>query len=184
MSYKDISSHTILLDVLRKTITTAWNIGNKIHQPSINNWLNNFTGEALCTEELSRSEAENLEKQLALFLLCNFVYYNENEIKHLTRVMFDNYIHKVFSLQGVKTLNDDNINDLLVKTQFTLLGRISESSSYLLYHFRQENDLSKENFAKKEVTENIVFVEDFSITGSQAVEYINSHKNDNLTDAT
>jgi hypothetical protein len=184
MCYKDIPSHVILLDILRKTISTAWNIGNKIHQPSINNWLNNFTGEALCTKDLVQSEAEKLEKQLALFLLCNFVYYNENEIKHLTRVMFDNYIHKVFSLQGVETVNDDNINTLLAKTQFTLLGRISESSSYLLYHFRQENDLSKENFARKKATENIVLVDDFSITGSQAAGYIDSHKNDNLKDTT
>jgi hypothetical protein len=92
--------------------------------------------------------------------------------------MFNKYIHNVFVTENRTEVNDDAINHLLNATQFTSLGRISESSSYLLYHFRQENDLSKENFVEKDETTHIVFVDDFSITGSQACDYITEYKAD------
>jgi hypothetical protein len=171
---KDIPSFEMLMDKLQKTINNAWNIGNRMHQPSINKWLENFTGEALCCseDENDKQRASAREKQLALFLLCNFVYYNENEIKHLVRVMLDRYAHSVFSVESKDTITDDDFSELIRCTQFTFLGNISESSSYLLYHFRQENDISKQCFIEQSSTKNIVFIDDFSITGSQAVDYI------------
>ena len=79
---KNIPPIRDLMDKLQKTINNAWNIGNRIHQPSIDRWLDNFTGEALCTNGngSERKEAAEREKQLALFLLCNFVFYNENKL--------------------------------------------------------------------------------------------------------
>lgn len=175
MNKKDLPSEELLLNTFHKTISTAWNIGNKIHQTNIDKWLNNFTGDALTTDALKKPDAATLEKQLALFLLCNFVYYNENEIRYLTRVMFEKYIHCCIESEMITDVDDSKINILLKKTQFTPLGRISESSSYLLYHFRQENDLSKENFAENSSIENIVFVDDFAITGTQACIYIKDY---------
>jgi hypothetical protein len=170
---RDIPSFGTLMDNLQKTINNAWNIGNRIHQPSIDKWLENFTGKALCRTDKSDIEsAAEREKQIALFLLCNFVYYNEDEIKHLVRAMLDRYAHSVFSQEGKTTVTDTDYTDLIGTTQFTFLGNISESSSYLLYHFRQENDLSKQCFAESARTKNIVFIDDFSITGSQAKQYI------------
>lgn len=171
---KSIPSMEELLDKVQITISNAWNNGYRIHKPNIDKWLDNFTGEALCTpddESLMASAAER-EKELALFLLCNFVYYNEDEIKHMVKLMFDRYAHNVFTSEGKSAVDNDEFTELIDKTQFTYIGNVSESSSFLLYHFRQENDLSKQCFAENEKTENIVFVDDFSITGGQAKSYI------------
>ena len=107
---KDIPSYEFLMDTVRKLISTAWNIGNEIHQQSIDKWLDNFTGEALYigTDEAERSKATEREKRLALFLLCNFVYYNKNEIKHLVKLMLARYIHNVFISENNKTITDDD----------------------------------------------------------------------------
>ena len=179
MDDKKLPSKEVLMKTLRNTISTAWNVGTKVNEPSIDKWLSNFTGEALHSDCLSKEDAEEFEKQLALFLLCNFVYYNDIEIKYLTKMMFEKYIHCIFGGENKNNVNDDDINELLSKTQFAPLGTISESSSYLLYHFRQENDLSKENFKKNERIANIVFIDDFSISGDQAFKYINKYIEDN-----
>jgi hypothetical protein len=185
MRKKPIPNTEVLMDILQKTIKNAWNINDHIHLSSIVKWLDNFTGEALCNvdNKLNRDKAAKREKQLALFLLCNFVYYNENEIKYLTRVMFDKYLHNVFISENKETITDDDFDKLINITQFTFLGNISESSSYLLYHFRQENDLPKQCFIEKAETENIVFIDDFSITGSQAHSYIRDHINNKVKSA-
>ena len=48
------------------TISTVW--GNNISKNDIEEWLTNFTGEIFDCK---------YERQLALFLLAHFVYYNE-----------------------------------------------------------------------------------------------------------
>jgi len=180
MEKRDIPQQETLMNTCHKLISVAWNIGNRIHQNSIDKWLSNFSGEALRSVEIhSKEPVEKFEKRLALFLLCNFVYYNEDEIKYLTRTMFDKYVHSVFLSENKTIVNDTDINDLLKKTQFTFLGRNSESSSYLLYHFRQENDLSTESFEENEETTNVVFIDDFSITGEQVYRHIASESSKN-----
>lgn len=179
MNGKPIPALDILMDRLQKTINLAWNIGNRIHKANIDRWLDNFTGDALYASGNypDRIKAREREKQLALFLLCNFTFYNESEIKHLVKIMLNKYVHSVFTSEKKESISDDDFNGLIEKTQFTFLGNISESSSYLLYHFRQENDLSKQCFIEKSTTENVVFIDDFSITGIQAYEYISQKIN-------
>lgn len=171
MKYKELPSFESLMDILRKTLSTAWHI-NTIHETGLNKWLSNFVGDALCTSNFDLEEARDLERRISLFLLCNFVYYNEGEVRHLMKVMIENYIHKYFLRQGKNNVNDSEIDALIRKTTFSPLGNQSESSSYMLYMFRQINDLSKYDFEEKNDSENIVFVDDFSITGSQATRYI------------
>lgn len=174
MEYKDLPSYDILMNTLRKTINTAWHI-NTIHQAGIEKWLSNFVGDALCTQDFDRQQAQALEQRISLFLLCNFVYYNEEEVRHLMRVMIGNFIHAYFLGKGVYNIDDDEIDLLIKKTTFSPLGNQSESSSYMLYLFRQINDLSKYDFEDKDDSENIVFVDDFSITGKQADWYIKQY---------
>jgi hypothetical protein len=82
-------------------------------------------------------------------------------------------VHNVFISENKETITGDDFRNLIKKTQFTYLGDISESSSYMLYLFRQENDLAKQCFIEKDnITENIVFIDDFSITAKQAPRYI------------
>lgn len=171
MKYKKLPSYDTLMFTLRKTINTAWHI-NTIHEVGINKWLDNFKGDALCKKDFEREEARELERRIALFLLCNFIYYNEEEVKHLMKVMIEKFIHEYFLNHGLVEVNDDDIDSLIGKTTFSPLGNQSESSSYMLYLFRQINDLSKYDFEEKKEGNNIVFVDDFSITGSQAEWYI------------
>lgn len=171
MNYKALPSYDTLMDTLRKTISTAWHI-NTIHGTRIYKWLNNFNGDALSTEDIEQNKAIELERRIALFLLCNFVYYNEEEVKHLMHVMLEKFIHNYFSSQSLSEVDDDKIDSLIRRSIFSPLGNQSESSSYMLYLFRQINDLSKYDFEDKKESDNVIFVDDFSITGNQAHRYI------------
>jgi hypothetical protein len=181
---KELPHRNTLMNTLRETLSTAWNLKYKIPQTNIDRWLNNFSGEALLSDFANQDGAKDRERDLALFLLCNFVFYNESEVKYLTRLMFDKYLHNVICTFTNNVNVDDNfIKNILNKTQFVPLGYNSESSSYLLYHFRQENDLSMNNFKEKIETEYIVFIDDFTITGSQAkkrfCEFVEKYKDIN-----
>lgn len=175
---KQLPSYDVLMNTLRKTISTAWHL-NTIHQRGIEKWLENFSGDALVEDLEDQDAAKELEHQIALFLLCNFVYYNEDEIKHLMKVMLEKYIHKYLLANGIKECEEKEIDEIFRKTKFSKLGNESESSAYMLYLFRQVNELSKKDFEDREGVENIVFVDDFSITGSQAEGYIKKHLKNN-----
>ena len=181
MKNKPLPSVDILWNTITKTIRTAWNINN-LHENGIKNWLNNFTGEAQLSPILSKDKAKQLEQQVALFLLNNFVYYNELEIKHLIKLMFEKYIHYLLIDNGDTDIEDSDIDQIIKDSAFSPLGNKSESSSYMLYLFRQINELSKRDFEEKNESKNIVFVDDFSITGSQANWYINEYFKTNTYD--
>lgn len=168
---KLLPAYDTLVSTFQKTVSTAWHI-NTIHETGLNRWLENFVGDALCSEEIDKERAKELERRLALFLLCNFVYYNEDEVKHLMKVMLERYIHHCLSSKGLWIVAEENIDEIIQKTMFSSLGNQSESSSYMLYLFRQVNELSKRDFEEKKEIESIVFVDDFSITGGQADRYI------------
>lgn len=65
-----------LLKQIMLTVDIAWR--NQLDFTVINKWLDNFRGEALGDPDE--------EKNLALWLLYNFVYINEEELKHLCRL--------------------------------------------------------------------------------------------------
>lgn len=175
MNYKKLPTYDKLMSVVYDTLKTAWHINN-IHEPSIIMWLNNFVGDALVAEGMTdRKKAEALEKQIALFLLCNFIYYNEDEVKHLMKIMLEKYIHHHVYMNGLNEVDDEEIEKLINKTMFSSLGNQSESSSYMLYLFRQINDLSKHDFDENKKSDYVVFIDDFSITGSQATRYISKY---------
>lgn len=186
MKYKELPKYEKLMTTLERTIKTSWHL-DSIHEVGIKKWLNNFAGDALSEDFDTKEEAQEFEQRLALFLLCNFVYYNENEVKHLMRMMLEKYIHKYMLINDISTPDDALIDKLIRKTRFSQLGNESESSAYMLYLYRQINELSKNDFEDKEGMENIVFVDDFSITGGQAERYIKKyvrehkeHKNMNM----
>lgn len=176
--YKQLPSYDVLMNMLRQTISAAWHL-NSIHKRGIEKWLDNFSGEALVNDVENVETAKELEHRLALFLLCNFVYYNEDEIKHLMKVMLEKYIHYYLTKSRVGVCDEAGIENILTKSKFSKLGNESESSAYMLYLFRQINELSKKDFEDRPDVENIVFVDDFSITGSQAETYIKKYLKEN-----
>jgi hypothetical protein len=148
-----------LKKLIMLTSQTVWK--REITVKDIDKWLDNFTGEVLSKDE---------ENVLALWLLANFVYYNEDEVRHLCRVLMKDFIHKM--LIDVNTQQDEvdkKLSEIISKTRFLLLGKPSESGGYILYYFRTVNDLHISYFNPPQSNEldlidNIVFIDDVTLT--------------------
>jgi len=166
-------------DLIKKRIlqtsTVAWD--QKITNTSLERWLNNFSGEALGDADA--------EKVLAAWLLMNFTYYTENEVKELCRIVYRNFVHTKLIEDKYKSLDlkiENKIKLILKHTIFVKLGNPSESGAKLLYDFRIANALPKEVFEEpvdwekaisEQKIENIVMIDDVTLSGSQAIEYLN-----------
>ena len=148
-----------LKKLIMHTSETVWK--HEITEKEIDKWLDNFSGEVLSRDE---------EKVFALWLLVNFVYYNEDEVLHLCRVLMKDFIHK--ELIDMKTQQDEidkYLSEIFSKTRFLLLGKPSESGGYILYYFRQVNDLNISYFNPPqsndlELIDNLVFIDDVTLT--------------------
>jgi len=152
--------------LIMHTSATIWK--HEITEKEIDRWLDNFTGEVLSLDE---------EKILALWLLSNFVYYNEDEVIHLCRVLMRDFIHKMLIDTNVQRDEiDNNLSRIISKTRFLALGEPSESGGYILYYFRQVNDLHISYFIfphkiDPDSIDNIVYIDDVTLTagpGGQA----------------
>ena len=84
-----------MLDILKKTIEKSWRTDLSIEQ--IDAWLQNFSGEVF--DILA-------ERRLALWLLCNFTYYNEDEVNHLCGVLYKKLVHQLLIDKSLKTAED------------------------------------------------------------------------------
>lgn len=153
--------------IIRNTSVVAWN--KRISDTHIDKWLGNFTGKYF-------QSAEN-EKKLALWLLAHFTYYTYDDVRILCRNLFNQYLH--VKLQGCAGQDiSDAISNTIKNTVFVGLGNDSESGNNILYYFRQENQLSKTCFEinPEHTYENLVYIDDVTISGQQAVDYIKSIK--------
>lgn len=148
---------------------TLWE--HKVSKQKIDDWLDNF---------------EENEKVQALFLLTQFIYFNQFQVKALLKAVYrDLFKYKEIEkirMENNNTLNNELINnkfqEVLSKTRFVALGNVSESSSYLMYPFRQLNKLSDELFFTEndiairiEEVDHFVFIDDICGSGSQAIDY-------------
>lgn len=151
--------------IIRNTSVVAWK--KEISDEKIEDWLNNFDGSYF-------DEIEN-EKKLALWLLAHFSYYTMDDVRVLCKNLFNQYLHEKLRNYGGTDLTQV-INDIIDNTIFIGLGNDSESGNNILYYFRQENLLSKKSFEidTGQTYENLVYVDDVTISGEQALEYIES----------
>lgn len=162
---EDLIRHIML------TNSVVWR--RRLTRTQIDEWLSNFTGAVHPVE---------YEHQLALWLLTNFVYYNESEVKHLCKTLYNDFVHHLL-------LEDQSAGDIaeslrgrFARLRFNGLGRWSESSGYILYSFRQENRLRQSLFLSSsslealddEGVDTIVFVDDVALSGAkgQAARYL------------
>lgn len=159
-----------LYDEIMYLVSYCWD--NKFGKPQIEEWLSNFKGEIYSVDK---------ERNIALLLLLNFVYYNVREVKHLCKELFENYLHKAIYCNSMDINNDSK--EVIDGTFFFPLGNPSESGSQLMYYFRTENKIPKDKFRydlkdalfnDKYKGKNIIVMDDVTLTGSQAIEYINS----------
>ena len=155
-----------LMMQIRPMTQIAWR--NNMDKKAIEEWLSNFNGDALGDDAY--------EKNLALWLLYNFTFFNTDEVKYLCRLLLRKYIHKSIDAE---TIDNQMIGELLNNTTFMPLGKSSESGSYIMYLFRQENNLPIHFFhdwGNLDVKKDIVFIDDMTLSGSQAIKRIAEKK--------
>jgi hypothetical protein len=158
-----------LINQIMVTSDFVWK--NQITREKLDSWLNNFTGELF---------AKKYEQDLALWLLVNFVFYNEQEVKHLCATLYRDFIHEKLLANNEKQTIEEELERIHSSVRFHYLGRSGESGAFLLYYFRKENMLSVRDFVNNldnipdEVTE-IVYVDDVTLSSheqSQAYLYL------------
>jgi hypothetical protein len=137
---------------------------NELSEKDINRWLENFNGEAI-------GNAEE-EKILALWLLNHFVYYNEQEVRHLCKLVYKDFVHRQLNIQPNGFDLPTAINNISSQFRFHYMGQPSESGSFVLYYFRQENFLPMKFFlsfldVRRKVDDNIIFIDDNTLTGDE-----------------
>ena len=154
-----------LKKIIINTSIVAWK--NQISNAQIESWLTNFDGQFF-------SKPEN-ERKLALWLLAHFSYYTQEDVRLLCKNLYNQYIHEKLWKYECTELSDA-ISHILANTLFVGLGNDSESGNNILYHFRQENLLAKNSFEinLSKTYQNLVFIDDVTISGNQALEYIHS----------
>lgn len=186
-------------DLLKKRITIlnerAWE--HRIDQDTIDRWLTNFDGHSGLPPDTERLHA--------LYLLSQFMYFGNREIRVLLKSLYNNLfltpliqdIRKNLSNTRDLNLISNKLNDELKKTRFLGIGNPSESGVHLLYYFRQENGLSKNHFADNsqlikrnpKTNENslrypeitrYIFVDDVCGSGETAIRYSNGFLKDIL----
>ena len=158
----DLPSEIELYNQIMLKNELVW--GDIIDKKDVEYWLSNFKGEVFDI---------NYERKLALLLLANFVFYNENEVRHLCKNLYREFLHLMIEEQKSKSKDLLKIIESIhSKSCFQNLGLPGESGGYLLYYFRQENKLPLLCMQESSSTENIIFVDDVTISGKQAMQYI------------
>lgn len=164
---------------------TIWE--GKITEPKIERWLKNFKGKVGNTKD---------ERLHALYLLSQFMYFGEREIRELLKALYRD-LFKYPIINEIRKSNNNTTNFKIINekfnkelndTRFLGIGNPSESGTHLLYLFRQENFLNKELFInsyqifnrvgnRKKVTvrdnniKRYVFIDDLCSSGTQAYLY-------------
>lgn len=166
----------------------AWE--HKLDNDAINRWLENFTGRTGLDPEIERIHA--------LYLLSQFMYFGSREIRVLLRAIYNDLFLAPLIQETRQALGNTRdlgqisqaLNVEISKTRFLGVGNPSESGVHLLYYFRQENGLSKLQFAdnaqiitrdqetqqrvlRYPEIERYVFVDDVCGSGETAVRYSN-----------
>jgi len=144
-------------------------------------WLENFKGEF---------SDESIEKVIALDLLRHFLYYSEDEIRHLCKTALSMLIYEKIREDPQRYLGGKSrllLSAYLQGCVYSYIGYLSESSSHLLYPFRQECDipisqiiepgrLSAKN-VREALSEDcaLIFLDDFCGTGQTGLKFWKSH---------
>lgn len=157
---------------------------SRAKRPVIEEWLNNFDSQ--------------YEREHAMHLLSQLMYFGLKEVRALLRELFD----ELFQYRLIRQFRRANGNPTdpaqiraffdgeLAHTRFFGVGNPSESGTHLLYYLRQETDLPKTSFlntheiftqqaSTTRVLRNVdvrhyVFVDDLCGSGSQASDYSKS----------
>lgn len=174
-----------LMTKIKTLNETVWE--RRASEPAIREWLENFA---------SPSPPALDERHYALFLLSNFMFFGDREIRGLLKSLYrDLYRYPI--IEKIRQTNSDTLDSSVIKpafdgelqrTRFLGVGNPSESGCHLLYYFRQENELAKDLFIhthqifkrssvgapvqlRNPGVTRYVFIDDFCGSGKQGTEY-------------
>jgi hypothetical protein len=130
----------------------------------------------------------------ALYLLSRFMYFGDEEVRALLRALYRDHYRSPTIAEIRRQAGDTRDQSVLragfqlalSRTRFLAMGNPSESGTHLLYHYRQENDLTSKLFistheifdltqqepalADPSIT-RYIFIDDFCGSGIQGVRY-------------
>ncbi|KGF67816.1 hypothetical protein LL06_20185 [Hoeflea sp. BAL378] len=177
----------MLYEKLKSLSETIWERKHSLNH--IEEWVRQFSADDNVVDD---------ERIHALYLLTNFIYFGQIEIRALLVSLYRDLfrtriIHDIRRSNGNTTdvdfLQDEFLRKLKA-TRFLGVGNPSESGVHLLYYFRQENSLPKtafinsheifdrETMGKSQVLsvrdkniEHYVFIDDLCGSGTQAEQY-------------
>ncbi len=163
-----------MVDHIMLTSELSW--PEKITRANLDDWLANFKGEVF---------DKKYEHNLALWLLTNFVYYNEKEVRHLCKSVYKDFIHSVVTSDYSEGINvDQRLNNIRQTTMFRSLGRSGESGGFITYYFSKENKLAHTDFVGKPTElhkdiKHVVFIDDVTLSSgnNQAIRYLKEDVN-------
>lgn len=148
---------------------SSWERG--LETITLNSWLNNFSGEFFGNQDA--------EQNLALWLVLNFVYYTDKDIRSLSVNLWWKFVHdrmEEYSNTGFMCDNslEEKYKYIVSHTVIQPLGNCAGSGTNVCYFFRQSNGLSKEMFDMKnnEDYKYLVLVDDATVSGHQALEFL------------
>lgn len=132
-----------LTEQIKRLLESVWD--HRADLQDIDEWLGQFA---------DHDDPEQSERFQMLFLLSQFMYFGPIEVRSLLRALYrDHFQYPIIA--RFRRANGDTIDrerimlafrEELARTRFVGLGNPSESSAHLLYFFRQENQLGKDQF--------------------------------------
>jgi hypothetical protein len=198
MKSSSLSIQDRLLEKVYAYYQTIWS--DKWKENIQHDWLNNFEG--------VDTDLESKEKLNMLYLLSKFMYFGNKELRELLTSLYRD-LFKYPIISDIRKSNADTINCTFIDNEylkeldasrFLGVGNPSESGVHLLYYFRQQCGLSKQNFIntsdifqtskvdeldrvgnprsylKSEIKNSdikrYIFIDDFCGSGSQATTYL------------
>lgn len=178
----------LLVSKIKRLTETTWH--GRILEPEINQWVSQF--------QRGTDDIASDEQLHALYLLGNFIYFGQEEIRELLKSLYrDQY--RTPAIHAIRRASDDTSDSALLeqkfksyqeKTRFLGVGNPSESGVHLLYYFRQVNNLPRSLFihthqifdrdssasvptmrVRDNDIDTYVFIDDLCGSGTQAEEY-------------
>lgn len=161
-----------LINQIKEISLSAW--GNQLETITLKAWLTNFSGEVLGSQVA--------EQNLALWLVLNFVFYTDSDVRSLSVNLWWKFVHQRMEefeknnfMQGEPL--EAKYRYIVENTVIQALGNCGGSGTNVCYFFRQSNGLKKEMFDMKNEEEYkyLVLVDDATVSGHQAVEYLEKY---------
>lgn len=156
-----------MISQIKEISTAAW--AGALEALTVRSWLTNYTGECLGNK--------TAEGNLALWILENFVYYTDRDVRAMTKNMWWKYLHfqlKEYEKAGFMAGSpfSEKIIHITNNTIIQPLGNCSGSGTNVAYFFRQTNRLDNSRFDLLNAKDYsyLVLVDDATLSGHQAEE--------------